>query len=146
MNTYQIEYYLKKDPLARRIFKKACPRDQLQTVEYPSAYVVNSHTSTKPGEHWLAVFFDKQGRGEFFDSYGLHPDFNGFTDLMNQNSNEWIYNSKTVQSLFSIECGNFCIYHILFRCRGFSMRTIVSHFSSNLTENDRRISQFIRNL
>ena len=85
MNTYQIEYYLKKDPLPRRIFKKACPKGQLQTVEYPSAYVVNSHTSTKPGEHWLAIFFGKQGQGEFFDSYGLHPDFNGFTDLMNQN-------------------------------------------------------------
>ena len=38
------------------------------------------------------------------------------------------------------------MYYNLFRCRGFSMRTVVSHFSSNLTENDSRISQFIRNV
>ena len=30
----------------------------------------------------MAIFFDKQGRGEFFDSYGLHLDFNGFTDFV----------------------------------------------------------------
>ena len=131
--------------MTRRIFKKVCPKDQLQHIEYPSAYVVNSHTSSKPGEHWLGIFFDKQGQGEFFDSYGLHPAFNGFATLMNQNSKEWIYN-KTLQSLFSTVCGHFCIYYILFRARGLSMRTIISHFSTNLTENDRRILQFIRNL
>ena len=94
-----------------------------------SAYIINSDPSYRPGEHWIAVYFDKQGRGEFFDSYGLHPDFNGFTTLMNQNSNEWIYNNKTLRSLFSVVCGYYCIYYVLLRCRGFCMRTIVSHLT-----------------
>ena len=41
-------------------------------------------------------------------------------------------------------CGHYCVYFILYRCCGYSMRDIVSHFSSNLTENDRNINLFIR--
>ena len=52
--------------------------------------------------------------------------------------------TPTVQSLFSTTCGHYCVYFILYRCHGYSMRDIVSRFSSNLTENDRNINLFIR--
>ena len=144
MNTIQIEHSLKKDPFTKTIFEKACAKNQLLHVDYPSAYVINSHPSSKPGEHWIAVYFDKHGKGEYFDSYGLHPSMNGFTAFMEHNSNGWIYNNKTVQSLFFTTCGHYCVYFILYRCRGYSMRDIVSRFSSNLTENNRNINLFIR--
>ena len=144
MNTIQIEHLLKKDPFTKTIFKKACAKNQLLRVDYPSAYVINSHPSSKPGEHWIAVYFDKHGKGEYFDSYGLHPSMNGFIAFMERNSNGWIYNNKTVQSLFSTTCSHYCVYFILYRCRGYSMHDIVSRFSSNLTENDRNINLFIR--
>ena len=38
------------------------------------------------------------------------------------------------------------IASILFRCRGAPLHVIVSDFTSNLTENDRSISRFIRSV
>ena len=89
------------------------------------------------------MYFDKHGKGEYFDSYSLHPSMNSFTAFMERNSNNWIYNEKTVQSLFSTMCGHYCVYFILYCCHGYSMRDIVSRFSSNLTENGRNINLFI---
>ena len=71
MNTLQIERLLKKDLKSKTIFKKVCALDQLEKPTFPSAYVINSDPSSKPGEHWVAVYFDKRSRGEYFDSYGL---------------------------------------------------------------------------
>ena len=65
---------------------------------------------------------------------------------MNRNSRKWISNRKTLQGLYSAVNGQYCIYFVLLRCRGVSLRSITSHFSSNLSENDRRIARFIRNL
>ena len=61
MNTLQIERLLKKDLKSKTIFKKVCALDQLVKPTFPSAYVINSDPSSKPGEHWVAVYFDKRG-------------------------------------------------------------------------------------
>ena len=99
-----------------------------------------------PGEHWIAMYFDGNGKGEYFGSYGLSPQLHRFTDLMHRNSKRWIYNRKTLQVLFSAVCGHYCVYYILFRSRGFPMHAIISHFLSNLTQNDQKVARFIRNL
>ena len=57
-----------------------------------------------------------------------------------------MYNHKTIQSPFSNVCGHYSVYLILFRCHGITLPFVVFVFISNLTENDRRISQFIRDL
>jgi len=66
MNTNQIQKLLKNDLYAQNVFKKACTRDQLQHVTYPSAYIINTHPSSKPGEHWIAVHFDKNGEATVY--------------------------------------------------------------------------------
>ena len=145
MNTQQIEQILKKDSQTKKIFKKVCALDQLKTPSYPSAYVINSDPKNRPGEHWVAVYFDRCGRGEYFDSYGLPPDLLGLNTYMdNYSVKEWIYNRKPLQALFSNVCGHYCVYFILFRCRGVPLHVIISSFTSNLTENDRYVSQFIQ--
>ena len=60
MNTLQIEHLLKKDLKSKAIFKKVCALDQLEKPTFPSAYVINSDPSSEPGEHWVAVYFDKR--------------------------------------------------------------------------------------
>ena len=146
MNTAQIERILRRDPYCKKIFKGVYARDQIKRVSYPSAYIINSDPSTRPGRHWIAVFFDRRGNGQYFDSYGLPPKVLGFTEFMNRNSKKWIWNRKTLQGLYSAVCGQYCIYFVLLRCRGVSLRSVTSHFSSNFSENDRRIARFIRNL
>ena len=55
-------------------------------------------------------------------------------------------NHKTIQSLLSNACDHYCVYLILFCCYGITLPTVVFVFISNLTESDRRVSQFIRDL
>ena len=103
MNTLQIERLLKKDLKSKTIFKKVCALDQLEKPTFPSAYVINSDPSSEPGEHWVAVYFDKRGRGEYFDSYGLSPTLIGLKSYMDAYSlSGWIYNRKTLQGTFPV--------------------------------------------
>ena len=61
MNTNQIERLLNKDSFTKNIFKKAYAKNELLRVNHPSAYVINSHPRSKPGEHWIAVYFNNHG-------------------------------------------------------------------------------------
>ena len=147
MNILQIERLLKKGLKSKTIFKKVCALDQLEKPTFPSAYDINSDPSSEPGEHWVAVYFDKRGRGEYFDSYRLPRtliDLDSYMDAYSLSG--WIYNRKTLQTYFSSFCGRYCVYFILFCCRGVPLHAIVSDFMSNLTENDRSISRFIHNV
>ena len=147
MNTLQIERLLKKDLKSKTIFKKVCALDQLEKPTFPSAYVINSDLSSEPGEHWVAVYFDKRSRGEYFDSCGLPPTLVGLESYINTYFlSGWIYNRKTLQAYFSSFCAHYCVYFILFCCRGAPLHVIVFDFMSNLTENDRSISRFIRDV
>ena len=83
MNTLQIEHLFQKGSKKKSIFKNPCALDQLKKPTFPSAYVINSESSSEPGEHWIAVYFDKHGRGEYFDSYGLSPTLVGLESYMN---------------------------------------------------------------
>ena len=82
MNTLQIERLLKKDLKSKTILKKVCALNQLEKPTFPSAYVINSEPSSEPREHWVAVYFDERGRGEYFDSYGLSPTLVGVESYM----------------------------------------------------------------
>ena len=115
MNNLQIEGLLKKDSQAKKILKNVCTLDEIEVLSYPSAYVINSDTSNKKGEHWVAVYFDKNRRGKYFYSYGLPPAILGPEAYMDRFSLDWIYNRKTIQSLFSNVCGHYCVHFILLR-------------------------------
>ena len=82
MNSLQIERLLKNDSKTKIVFKKVCAFDQLEKPTFRSAYVINSDPSTEPGKHWIAVYFDKHGRGEYFDSYALPSTFVGVKSYM----------------------------------------------------------------
>ena len=84
MNSLQIEDLLKKDSQAKKIFEKVCALDEIEVPSYPIAYVINSDTSDKKGEHWVVVYFDKNRRGEYFDSYGLPPAVLGLEAYMDR--------------------------------------------------------------
>ena len=39
----------------------------------PAAFVCNTDDGDEPGEHWIALYLDADGRGDYFCSYGLPP-------------------------------------------------------------------------
>ena len=130
MDTTQIEQLLRADPYTRDVFAGVYPRDRLPRVvkNYPSAYICNSQPHGHVGEHWLLIYVDKHGRGEYFDSYGFPPFYQKFVNFLNTQCTMWKFNEKQLQGLTSQVCGHYCIFYLLHRCRGLSMDTIVNIF------------------
>ena len=77
MNTFQLAQVLTKDPFTKGSFVGVYACDQLSSIEineYPKSFVVNTDPMELPGTHRIAIYFNEQMKGEFFDSYGKHSD------------------------------------------------------------------------
>ena len=72
MNTFQLKEVIEQDKIAKQQFQGVYPSDLLAKwiKAYPSAYVANVDPAEKIGSHWVAFYFTKDKKGEFFDSYG----------------------------------------------------------------------------
>ena len=76
MSTFQLAQVLTKDPVTKESFAGVYACNQLSSVKinkYPKLFVVNTGPMEFPGTHWIAIYFNEQMKGEFFDSYGKHP-------------------------------------------------------------------------
>ena len=76
MNSRQLRWILSGDKLTKQFFRGVYAIDEIKsikTVSYPSSFVINLDPSYKPGSHWVAVYFDKNGVGEYFDSFAGYP-------------------------------------------------------------------------
>ena len=72
MNGSQIERYLKI--FCGNVFMGVFPSDKLpRFIPRPALFVCNTDASHLPGQHWIAIFVDSDGRGEFMDSFGREP-------------------------------------------------------------------------
>ena len=146
MDTSQIERVLHQDPDASLIFTGVYARDQLPTtVKYPCSMVLNTDPVSKPGEHWVALYFDAEGRGEYFDSYGLPPPpvFKHFIQTFSARG--WIQNDTQLQELWTSACGPFCVYYLLHRSQGIPMQNIVSVLKS-MKNDDHYVTRYVNAL
>ena len=138
MNTQQIEYILKQDDYVNPIFQGVYAKDQLPDFQYGSC-VVNTAPSTEKSGHWVALFVT-DSTVEYFDSYGGKP----LPSLAQRWKRKmWISNPIPLQSPLSAVCGHYCIYYLLHRARGFSMRSIVTDFGNDVDYNDEMVHDFI---
>ena len=146
MNTLQIERLLKKDFKSKTIFKKVCALEQLEKPTLPSAYVINSDPSSKPGEVGLRFISTKavEENTLIVMDYPLPCSVSTLTWMPTPYRDGFTI-AKPYKRTFPVFVV-IIVYFILFRCRGVPLHAIVSDFTSNLTENDRSISRFIRNV
>jgi len=142
MNTIQIEKIFEKYPT----FKSVLAFDQLPTKIYPpAAYIINTHTSEKAGEHWLAINYTKTGSVEFFDSYGLGPKFYGLDSFLIKTSKKCFYNTIALQSKTSNFCGFYCVLFILSRLKKVSFYNFLKLFDKSSIKNDKQLENLIKN-
>ena len=107
MSTIEIEKAICQDPSAEAIFIGVFAQDRLPNiVKYPCAMVWHRDLADQPGEHWVAVYFDERGKGEYFDSYGLEPPPK-FKSYMQEHSVQWTWNTSQLQDLWTSACGLF---------------------------------------
>ena len=110
MNTIQLNEILSRDSFTKNIFLGTFAFDNLPTIlNYPTCLIINNQSSTQPGCHWIAAYFNKNRTCEFFDSYGNSPAFFELSNYLKHNSTSIFYNKTRLQSYSSENCGYFCI-------------------------------------
>ena len=141
MDNSTIERLLRNHPITRKRFGGVFARDTLPTTTETKKknsdcfYVVNLDSRNEPGSHWV-VLHTCGGRhqSEYFDSYGWPPQKKEFIKFM---KDKYIHSVKELQHPFSTVCGQWCMFFILLRCRGKSMREIINLFTcKNKIAND----------
>ena len=138
MNGLQIERFVRR--FCRDKFQGVFSCDTLPPN--PQLLVCNTDPHDKPGTHWIVIYVDKNGRGEYFDSFGMEPPV-VFKDYMNKHCRNWTFNRRKLQSVLSRFCGHYCCFYCVYRYNGFSMRKIVTMFTNDVTVNDVLVHKFV---
>jgi len=137
-----VELVLKKDKFTKDLFLGAFAKDELPIQPaYPSCLIINTDPRSEPGEHWLALYYNKYGYADFFDSYAHSPEYFGLDEYIFRTSVGCDYNKKRIQGSSSF-CGFYCILFLFFKARG-QENLFFNQFSSKLSKNDKIISDLI---
>ena len=101
MNSRQLCWILSGDKFTKLSFTGVYAIDEMKSIKsvsYPSSFVINLDPSYKPGSHWVAVYFDKNGVGEYFDSLARYP-LHEVVHSLRSHTKGWQYNCMQVQEL-----------------------------------------------
>ena len=108
----------------------------------PLLLVCNTDPHHRPGEHWAVLYIGRNGRGEYFDSFGRPPD-RLFRLYLDKYCAKWKRNRRQIQSALTRFCGHYCVFYCLFKCLNYDMNTIVSCFSNDTALNDWIVHRFV---
>ena len=117
----------------------------INTVSYPSSFVINLDSSYKPGSHWVAVYFDRNGIGEYFEPFAPYPPQEA-DHFLCSHAKWWQYNHMQVQELYTTTCGQFVLFYVYQKSSGLTLEVIVhEYFSShNKLKNDLLVKDFVK--
>lgn len=149
METKEIFAALKTNTLTKKCIADVLPFDLLpdkSTVKYNELglqyFVVNLDSSDKPGSHWVAILVSPVHKiyNEYFDSYGLEPT----AEIREYLGGNYLKQCRELQSSESTVCGQWCMYYVWLRCRGYTLRDIIKPFAnSRREENDEYVNKII---
>lgn len=141
MNARDLSMILQTDTYARRYFRGVYPRNRLPRFFHrPCALIVNTDKFGGPGEHWVAIWLDRNGQGEYFDSFGAPPVFEEVEKFLKSNCTNYNYNRIMYQDVTSAMCGVYVLYYILMKSRGVRMSRMTRLLHSRFPlRNDRLV-------
>ena len=140
MNTAQIHRALESNPITRSIFRGVYSSDTVPVfATYPSGCVVNTDPAGQPGTHWVALYQEKPGVMETFDSFG--KDFSSYN--INLPPCRLVTQCHQLQSDISTVCGQFCMFFLLWRASGETYSHILHLFTDHRIANDIMVCQYV---
>ena len=143
MNTLQINEIIEKDSYAKKYYLGTVALDQLpQFIKYPSCFILNNQKSNQPGQHWIAIYFGKNQKAEFFDSFGQSAKYYNLENYIKTRSKGFVNSNIKLQSNYSTFCGYYCVLYILLKSRGWTLSKILKQFKSPRL-NDKLIKRLI---
>ena len=146
MDAHELRAIISRDIRLNRQFLDVFAADELPyQIPVGGLAIVNCCERTEPGKHWIAICQETSNRLEFFDSYGFEPAMYNLENKL-PISNAVVYNSKTLQSIYSDVCGQYCLYYCYFKARGYALSDIVSVFSNDYKSNDYYVRSIIFNM
>ena len=135
-----------------RVFKKNCPiyrgvfaSDNLPDLAMearPLVLVANTDPKTRPGKHWICMYFSRNGKGEYFDSLGLKPK-DSFKQYLSKNCKDWTYNTKQLQSIIYKFCGHYCVWFSVMKNRSIALHELLKNVSNDTGLNDFLVHRFV---
>lgn len=79
---------------------------------FPKFFIMNTDNSYSSGSHWTVIFLPSDtALSEYFDSFGKPPR-NNIIKL-----NDFVYNQKRIQNIFSSICGHYCLLFVWYRLK-----------------------------
>ena len=139
MNSRQLRWILSGDKFTKLSFRDVYAIDEMKSIKsvsYPFSFVINLDPSYKPGSHWVAVYFDKNGVGEYFDLFARYPPHE-VVHFLCSHAKGWQYNCMQVQELSTAMCGQFVVFYIHQKSRGLTLEVILRKYFS--TDNKLRM-------
>lgn len=145
MNSHQLKCATDCDVELRRNILGIFAADQLpqKIPNEPFGLIVNIDPHYKPGRHWIALYVQR-GEVEAFDSYGNLPShYSLYIERFLQRFTKVVFNTKKLQSSYTKVCGQYCLFYLMCRCRGYSMMDITGIFSNDFKLNDEFVYYFV---
>jgi len=135
MQGFELDTAMRADAHATRHFCGVFAADTLprQLDTLPALLIANTDCSHLSGQHWVAFHVDKNGRGEFFDSYGRAPFVRAHRQFLNRVCTKWVHNPTRLQDLGGTVCGQYCITYLLYKAHQRSLNEYVSDLFTNDT-------------
>jgi hypothetical protein len=146
MNTTELNSCLQQHGVVGKVALGVFAADNLPDItSLPAAFIANTDDSTKGGQHWTAFYATKDGKLEYFDSYGLKPFERLHCKYIKKNfKNKYVHNKKRLQGPMSTTCGQYALAFIYHRCLGISLKDFVGLFDKNAQhENDHLVKEII---
>ena len=144
MSTYQLKCAINHDCNMRNAICGVYPADKIpRTLRMCKGFIVNTDPHQKPGKHWIVFFYDDDTL-ECFDSDGRSPD--GYSVYLRQFMGQFYrikVNKKRLQSNDTAVCGQYCLFYLMGRTRGYSLDQITDMFNENYHLNDQFVYNFI---
>ena len=121
------------------------PLDRLPKINtLPASLIINTDPHNEPGEHWVAVYVNKNRIGIYFDSYGLQPLNKEINNFLNIYCKCWTYNSTVIQGVTSVNCGQYCVLFVLLKSIGHSLFDIIKLFTKRFDINDKLVEKIYK--
>lgn len=148
MNTYQLKCAIVSDVDLQRSVLGVFSSDELSQVHLPPGMgvIANTDVAGLPGRHWVAFFCNRKNSLEVFDSFGYSE--KELIVYFNKFMRNYAYiqsNEKRLQGDDTVVCGQYCLFYLMCRVRGFTMQQITDVFSEDYQLNDNFVYSFIDN-
>ena len=144
MNTSQLESVFKSNPGFLGVFpSNLIPKSSL-TQSKKIGLIANLDPVSKPGSHWIAMFITPRENSrrptlEYFDSYGRALP-NKFSSL--RKDFNLVHNKLRLQSFYTTNCGQFCVYFLKKRFAGKTFLSILKTLQAS-SDPDKKVKRFV---